>query len=143
MILSTVVVSAEADEQEISPDGQDEWSTVYVISDKNVIGVNGSFITFTTGDNEEYKISYGEKVEFSSGGYTIIGGGTGIVMEYFTFTGENGGMMVGPIEVVTEAPKSNMVTVNCSSVIAPALSATLVTATLISAWFLKKKRDDQ
>ena len=156
VILSTVAVSAEADEQEISVGENAEWSTAYVISDENVIGVNGNFITFTTGDNEEYKVSYGGKVEYSSGGYTIIGGDGEVQTYVFSIIGgdgENGelrtyvfadGVLNGEvIALQTELPKSEMVTVNCSSMIAPAVSVTLLSGTLVAAWILKKRKNDE
>ena len=138
LLLGTVAVFAEDAEQVSEP------STVYVISsDEVVIGSDG-----------EYKIIYSETSELVTGAYIIIGGMqngefstyvfdagdfSANFGEYFTFVlnGEN----IQGVLAQTEPEDKEMITVNCSSLIAPAASMLLVTGTLIAAWGLKKKRD--
>ena len=138
LLLGTVATFAEDVEQ------ASELSTAYVISsDEVVIGSDG-----------EYKIIYSETSELVSGSYTVIGGmqngefvtyvfGTGDFSgfdgEYYTFV-INGENMQGFLAQTAPEDK-DVVTVNCSSLIAPATSMFLVMGTLVAAWSLKKKRD--
>ncbi len=112
----------------------------------------------------EYVYSYNEALSFAGDGEgqtviysTIIGGGiqngefatyvlgegdfSANFGEYNTFVmnGEN----IQGVLLQTENVEDDMVTVNCASVIAPAVSIFLVAGTLVGAWGLKKKRDDR
>lgn len=131
LALGTVAVSADEAETE---NGEHKYSYSYNEAVSFGIDQEGQTVIYSTIIGGE--IQGGEFATYVMGGENFVAG------EYFTFVINNGENMQGMI-LQTESEKDDMMTVNCSSMIAPAVSVTLVSGTLVAAWVLKKRKNDE
>lgn len=91
----------------------------------------------------EYVFSYGNMIQGENGEYKAFINGEE-AQTFTIFYSYGSGVEIQEhliLEPTTEA-KGDMVVLNCSSVIAPALSLTLVSGTLVAAWLLKKRKTE-